>query len=78
VADETEKETEFWETVNEKEGVARRWIRGGWLVKVQKVMSVQMDVPDKHFVGQMHRQSVPLNLAIGLTFVPDPNREWKL
>jgi len=70
------KKVEFWEAVNAESGVYRRKVPGGWLVKIHNIFQVVQDMPDTKLVGMKRKVTMPVNLAIGLTFIPDEKHEW--
>lgn len=72
------KKAEFWEAVDKEAGVWRRKVPSGWLVKVANIFQVTMEMPDGKLVGMARKVDRPLNLAIGLTFMPDEKHEWAI
>lgn len=78
VGNKQEVKEEYWETVNRVEGVYRRSVPGGWLIKAQQVFHIIHNQQDPKLIGVKKQIPVQVNLAIGLTFYPDAEHAWKI
>lgn len=64
-----------WEAIDEHS--ARSKAPGGWLVKHSQVIVIQVPVPSKDIIGTHKMAELPTG-TMGMTFVPDPDYEWKV
>ena len=61
-----------WELVSKEAELWRCKVFGGWIVRHFQMYSI--NIIEKGVIGR--EGHAPLNAAVAITYIPDPNHEW--
>lgn len=70
--------TDNWQSVDEKAGLSRYKIPGGWIVRAEQRLNGLFQMPNPKLQGSMIQMERPINGMMSIIFYPDPEYKWEI